>query len=437
MGCRTDVIQLNRPNSQSQSATGNTPEETALSQPKPASHLVIQIDRRIVSPGKVSNITATGGVLPYSFAIQSGPGTIPFVYGSKVTFLAPQTAGVTTIQVSDAAGSTDEATITTEIEASSSLAPPNDPLFSQLTGLTQVQALDAWKVNTDCSKIIIGVLDSGIDTSHPDLQSNIYRIPSEDGSPSDTLGGHNFVSESSNVMDDHYHGTHVSGIIGAAGNNSVGTTGVCWRASILPLKILDSTNAGTTSDLIDAIQYGIDKGVKIFNASLINFPNNELLKNKIMAAGDAGALFIASAGNSGVNNDVTPSYPASFGVSNIISVAAIDPTTSDLASFSNFGSKSVHIAAPGVGIISTLPLVQTKAMKSSNIPPFAGKRSGTSMAVPFVVGVAALVWNANPGWTMSQVKSWVLDQANSVTKLNDKIQGSRGLNAKKSLSFSQ
>nr|NCR73594.1 S8 family serine peptidase [Microcystis aeruginosa LG13-12] len=217
---------------------------------------------------------------------------------------------------------------------------PNDPSFNQLWGLH----------NTGQS-------------GHQDLVGNIWTNPGEianDGIDNDGNGyiddirGWDFAYNDNNPSDVYGHGTHVSGTIAGKGNNGVGVTGVAWNAKIMPLKFLDDTGSGSTSNAILAIDYATDKGVKLTNNSWGGGGYSQALYDAINAAGQAGALFIAAAGNDAKNTDTSPSYPASYNLANIISVASTTRTDS-LSSFSNYGLTSVDLGAPGSEIYSTTP----------------------------------------------------------------------------------
>ena len=211
-------------------------------------------------------------------------------------------------------------------------------------------------------------------------------------------------------MDDNGHGTHVSGTIAAVGNNSLGVAGVNWSASIMALKFMDSTGSGYLSDAIRAInyatmertQYGVN--VRVINASWGGGGFSAAMQTAIQAAGDAGILFVAAAGNSGTNNDVTAQYPANYTPANVISVAATDQND-QLASFSCYGATTVDLAAPGVSIYSTLPNNRY------------GYYSGTSMATPMVSGVAALAWAYDPKATVADIRNAILQGVDHVSSL--------------------
>ncbi|MBD2144597.1 S8 family serine peptidase [Sphaerospermopsis sp. FACHB-1194] len=312
---------------------------------------------------------------------------------------------------------------------------PNDPSFNQLWGLhntgqsggtpdADIDAPEAWDIQTGNPNLVIGVLDTGVDYNHPDLVGNIWTNPGEianDGIDNDNNGyiddirGWDFAYNDNNPSDVDGHGTHVSGTIAGKGNNGVGVTGVAWNAKIMPLKFLDDTGSGSTSNAILAINYATAKGVKITNNSWGGGGYSQALYDAINAAGQAGALFIAAAGNSSANADINPMYPAAYNLANIISVASTTNTDS-LSSFSNYGLTSVDLGAPGSSIYSTLP-------NNSY-----GTLSGTSMASPHVAGAAALVWSQNPTWTAQQVKNTLMNTGDSIAALAGKTVSGKRLN---------
>ncbi|MDB9440670.1 S8 family serine peptidase, partial [Sphaerospermopsis kisseleviana CS-549] len=312
---------------------------------------------------------------------------------------------------------------------------PNDPSFNQLWGLhntgqsggtpdADIDAPEAWDIQTGNPNLVIGVLDTGVDYNHPDLVGNIWTNPGEianDGIDNDNNGyiddirGWDFAYNDNNPSDVDGHGTHVSGTIAGKGNNGVGVTGVAWNAKIMPLKFLDDTGSGSTSNAILAINYATAKGVKITNNSWGGGGYSQALYDAINTAGQQGALFIAAAGNSSANADINPMYPAAYNLANIISVASTTNTDS-LSSFSNYGLTSVDLGAPGSAIYSTLP-------NNSY-----GTLSGTSMASPHVAGAAALVWSQNPTWTAQQVKNTLMNTGDSIAALAGKTVSGKRLN---------
>jgi subtilisin family serine protease len=240
----------------------------------------------------------------------------------------------------------------------------------------------------------------------------------------------------------------VAGIIGAVGNNNLGIAGVMWTVKLMPLKIFnaDSILTGScvsafASDEIAAIQYAVAKGAKIINASFHSegFCNSEF--NAISAANTAGVLFVAAAGNGGldsmgINNDVDPQYPASYNLPNIISVAATDQNDG-LASFSNFGPNSVHVAAPGVYILSTVPFagVQSSFQSFCTGSQFAGYDfcSGTSMAAPHVSGLAGLLYSYYTNFTMNQVRGTIFRYVDLLPSLNGKVKQNGRIDAEQAV----
>jgi subtilisin family serine protease len=287
---------------------------------------------------------------------------------------------------------------------------PNDPNFPSLwalrnTGQTiggspgvasaDIHATSAWALATGSRANVVMVIDTGIDYTHPDLAANIWSAPA---SFSVTIGGQtivcaagthgfNAITRTCDPFDDNNHGTHVSGTIGAAGNNALGVSGVNWRASIMGAKFLDSTGTGSTADAVNAIEFAIQArnafastgaaNVRVLSNSWGSNGFSQALLNEVTRASANGMLFVAAAGNNASSDDVTPFYPANYTAPNVVAVAAVD-NTDHLASFSNFGS-SVHLAAPGVFILST------------TIGNTYQYFSGTSMATPHVSGSAALI----------------------------------------------
>ena len=317
---------------------------------------------------------------------------------------------------------------------------PNDPDYPQLWGLNNtgqsggtpdadIDAPEAWDIQTGNPNLVIGVIDSGVDYNHPDLVNNIWTNPGEiagDGIDNDNNGyiddvrGWDFAYNDNDPMDVYGHGTHVSGTIAAKGNNSVGVTGVAWNAKIMPLKFLGDGGYGNTSDAILALNYATAKGVKLTNNSWSGGGYSQALYDAINTAGQQGALFIAAASNQSQNNDTTPAYPASYDLPNIISVASTT-NTDGLSSFSNYGLTSVDLGAPGSQIYSTTP--------GGNYDTY----SGTSMASPHVTGGAALVWSQNPTWTAQQVKNRLLDTTDPISALSGKTVSGGRLNINNAL----
>ena len=275
----------------------------------------------------------------------------------------------------------------------------NDVLFSSLWGLPRIGAPAAWDITTGSPDVVVAVIDSGLALTHPEFVDRVWTNAGEiagngiddDGNGYiDDVHGWDFANDDNNPNDVFDacggHGTHTAGIVGAAGNNFIGVTGVNWNVTLMPLKALKASGGscvGTDADIIAAIEYAADQGVRISNNSYGGAGFNSLVQDAIRAS---NSIFVAAAGNAGSDNDILPSYPASFELSNVVSVAATTELDA-LASFSNYGLTSVDLAAPGVGILSTVP--------SSG---YASK-SGTSMASPHVAGAAALLLASDPSLT--------------------------------------
>ncbi len=252
---------------------------------------------------------------------------------------------------------------------------PNDPKFSLIWGLNNtgqtggikdadLDAVEAWDVTTGAEDIIVAVIDSGIAYNHPDLSCNIWTNAIEkkgktnfddDGNEYiDDIYGWDFIDNDGYPVDLNSHGTHIAGIIGACGDNRIGITGVMWKVKIMSLRFLGVSGTGDTLNAADAIIYAVDKGARIINASWAGYKYSNTLYDAIDYARKKGVLFVAAAGNEANNNDIDQVYPASYNLPNIISVAATD-NRDNIASFSNYGEKSVDLGAPGVGIYSTIP----------------------------------------------------------------------------------
>lgn len=308
---------------------------------------------------------------------------------------------------------------------------PNDPNFAEQWGLNNlgqnggtaradIDALKAWQVSKGSENVVVAVLDSGVDYKHSDLAANIWTRPDsipqyvdDERGTFDDLHGFDSADELPDPMDDNGHGTHCAGIIGAVGNNGLGIAGVNWNVRIMPLKFLGSGGSGSTEKAIEAINYAIDRkkagvNVRVISASWGSTMYSRALEDTIRAAGDAGILFVAAAGNDGSNTDVWPHYPSSYKLPNLISVAAVDRNDA-LTSFSNFGLKTVDLAAPGKDILSTWPGDDFR------------EASGTSMATPFVSGVAALIVAQSPNITVKQLRKKLLDSVDKRDDLKGKV----------------
>ena len=208
----------------------------------------------------------------------------------------------------------------------------------------------AWDHITDCSSIVVAVIDSGVNYNQADLAGNMWN-----GGPAFPNHGMDFVAGDNDPMDLNGHGTHVAGIIAAAGNNATGTTGVCWKASIMAVRVLDATGSGTSAGLLQGVNFAVGQGAKVINMSLsAAIPFDLALSNAISNAQANDVVVVVAAGNQASNNDGagTARYPCNFTQPNLICVAALDQTYA-LANFSNWGATSVDVGAPGTNIVST------------------------------------------------------------------------------------
>jgi len=319
---------------------------------------------------------------------------------------------------------------------------PYDTRFDELWGMhnigqtggtsdADIDATQAWDTITD-SNIVVAVIDSGIDYTHPDLWDNLWINQAElngtDGIDDDNNGyiddicGYDFYNDDSLPYDHHSHGTHCSGIIGAVGNNNEGVTGTCWNVKIMTLRFLNKWGEGSLSDAILCIQYAVDNGAKVLNNSW-SIPYSADLETAIEAADANGVLFVASAGNDGDNTDSSPHYPSGYDCNNIISVMATDDNDErsiwSYPDSSNYGLTTVDLAAPGTDILSTFPTEKTDYMEIYDLSTCYETRSGTSMATPHVAGACALVWAANPQLTHLEVKDYILQGVDKLDSLDD------------------
>lgn len=293
-------------------------------------------------------------------------------------------------------------------------ATPNDPHYGLEWGLNQnsdidINAPQAWDKTVGSENVIIAVIDTGVDYNHSDLTANMWRNPAEIAGNSidddsngvvDDVYGYNAITGSGNPMDDNSHGTHCAGTIGARGNNAVGVAGVAWNVKIMGVKFLSSTGGGYLSDAVRALDYVTmmkNRGLPIVasNNSWGSQGLYAVLTDAAIRARNAGVLLVAAAGNDNNNNDAVAYSPANIPVANVITVAAID-NQGNRASFSNYGATTVHVAAPGVSIASSVPNNGYSYM------------SGTSMAAPHVSGAIALLASYTSQLTWQELRSRLL-----------------------------
>lgn len=325
------------------------------------------------------------------------------------------------------------------------LRTPNDSFFDELWGLSNtgerngciagadIGARFAWDRTNGSSDIVVGVIDTGIDYNHGDLIDNLWTNPGEiagnnvdddDNGVTDDIYGYNTIDGSGDPMDEIGlgHGTHVAGTIGATGNNGYGAVGVNWRVKMMALKFFDAAgNGGYISQAIAAIDYAMvmklyyGVNLRVLSNSWGGGAYSEALAYAISDANDADILFVAAAGNDSSNNDILPMFPANYKLPNVMSIAAT--TCADrLADFSNYGARTVHLAAPGVDIWSTYVGGGLELM------------SGTSMATPHVSGAAALLLSYFPDMTTSELKARLMDSGTPVPALKSKTISGKRLN---------
>jgi subtilisin family serine protease len=299
-----------------------------------------------------------------------------------------------------------------------------------------IHSVAAWDISTGSDSVVVAITDSGIDLTHPDLEANLWTNPGEDAwqDPSDPTTGNGVDDDLNGYIDDWKgydfagpellqpmpdndpadgtgHGTHVSGIVAAVGNNGIGVTGVSWNAKIMPLKVGPETGSlFTVFVLAESIDYAVSHGADIINASwVVPVFSIRSLEESIERANAAGVLLVAAAGNEAIDNDgLIKAYPASYQLDNVIAAAATDHYDW-LASFSNFGRTSVHVGAPGYSILSTLPG-----------PEEYGYLSGTSMATPCVAGALAVIKAAHPGESYIEIRDRLFSGVDQLPGLQNK-----------------
>ncbi|MBI2609427.1 MAG: S8 family serine peptidase [Deltaproteobacteria bacterium] len=310
--------------------------------------------------------------------------------------------------------------------------PKEDPDFEKTWGIQKIGSPEAWNISKGSRNVVVAVIDTGIDYNHEDLSLNVWRNVGEsgeykdektgevkrretDGIDNDNNGfiddvvGYDFANNDSLPYDDHSHGSHCSGTIGAVGMNGKGTVGVNQEVSIMGLKFLSSQGSGDISGAIKAIDYAIKMGAKVLSNSWGDYEDSQALRDVITEAQKHDVLFVAAAGNDSKNNDGDkPMYPASFPHENIISVAASNEQDRK-AFFSNYGKESVDLAAPGSQIYSTV-----RDNKYSNF-------DGTSMATPHVAGAAALLLSIHKDLTFKELKSELLESVDKIDVWGDKV----------------
>lgn len=308
----------------------------------------------------------------------------------------------------------------------SSSFTPNDPALPSLSGLLNTQpggsrAASAWNTTVGSRDIVVGVLDSGIDTTHPDLIGNLWSNRIGIGGCAYGTHGYNTFTKQCTSSDQYGHGTHVAGIIGAVGDNGVGITGVAPRVSLMSLTMLNREGDGSIAGAIAAIDWAVKAkqrgiGIRVLSASWGGSGYSQGLTDAIARAGTAGILFVTAAGNSSLDVERDPIYPCAVGLPNVICVAATG-SNDRLAQFSDYGAVHVDLAAPGEDIVSTVP---------RGVVPGCGQSlycalSGTSMATPMVSGAAALATAADPSLSMAALRTLLVQSVATKPWLAGKV----------------
>jgi subtilisin family serine protease len=336
-----------------------------------------------------------------------------------------------------------------------------DPLASKQWGMQQIGAPSAWGATKGASNVIVAVIDTGVDYTHEDLVDNIWHNPGEMGKDAqgrdkssnqidddgngfiDDVIGWDFADNDNKPYDmaadisqmlnggNPGHGTHCAGNVAARADNGKGIAGVAPGVRVMPVRFIATNGQGDTANAVKAIRYAVTMGAKVLSNSWgsegddPNDPSgNQALKDAIVFARDQGVLFVAAAGNGhngvGYNNDTDPKpgVPASYAIENIISVAAID-SSGNLGSFSNWGQKTVHLAAPGVKIFSTV-VQSAKYSDTIDLGIMQAPWDGTSMATPHVAGAAALYWSIHPEKSWREVKAAIIGSVKKTSVLAGK-----------------
>ncbi|MDT4896290.1 MAG: hypothetical protein QOH25_1367, partial [Acidobacteriota bacterium] len=300
-------------------------------------------------------------------------------------------------------------------------ASPDDPRFSEQWAIQNTRASQTWGTTTGSKQTVIAIIDSGVDFAHPDLSNNEWDNSLEQADNrdddsngfTDDLHGWDFISNSGGIKDEQGHGTAIAGIIAAQGNNSVGITGIMWRAGVMSLRVLDNTGTGDIAGAVEAIDYATTNGAQVINCSWGMDYYSIALQEAISRAAKRGVVVVASAGNNSRDIETTLHYPASFDLPNLISVASIDKADL-LASFSNWGATHVSIGAPGIDILTTKMGGDYQTV------------SGTSASAPLVTGMAGLIKTLRPWLNADRTREMILRGARRVPSLSDKV-ASKGI----------
>lgn len=300
---------------------------------------------------------------------------------------------------------------------------PSDDLFNKQWGMKIVQAEKAWDLTMGSKEIVVAVIDTGVDYTHSDLKNQMWvneaELNGKDGVDDDGNGyiddihGYDFANKDGDPKDDNNHGTHCAGVIGAA-HNGRGVVGINANIKIMALKFLTGSGGGNTSDALSSVMYAVDNGATVLSNSWGGGGSSQAMAEAIEYAKSNGVIFVAAAGNEYNNNDAKPTYPAGYRISNVISVAASTPADTK-ASFSNFGATTVHIAAPGTNIMSSIT--------GNSYASY----DGTSMACPLVAGALALLASYED-LSVSEAKERLMKTSDYIPALEEKTINAGRLN---------
>lgn len=289
-----------------------------------------------------------------------------------------------------------------------------DPMFRDQWALQKMPGIDiesAWKITMGSNEVRVAVIDTGVDTTHPDLKGRV-------------VAGYDFIADSPKVYDDHGHGSHCSGIIGALTGNGEGIAGINQNISLISARAVPSNGDETDEHVMKSIEYAVQNGARVANGSFGKDQSTQAVADVIAAAGEKGLLFVVAAGNDSRDINSSPTYPASFQTPNMVVVAASNARGSK-AMFSNYGKGKVDLAAPGARILSSV--------KGGGYATW----DGTSMAAPHVAGVAALILSVNPKFSVAQVKKILLASVDVDSGLSGAVTTSGRLNAAKAVELAQ
>jgi subtilisin family serine protease len=310
---------------------------------------------------------------------------------------------------------------------------PNDADFSSQYAHARISSEEAWSTTTGSRDVLVAVIDSGVDYNHPDIKDNYWTNSGEmgldeNGEDKSTNGidddgngyvddfrGWDFINGDNDPMDDNSHGTHCAGIIGASGNNSIGVVGVNWEVSMVGIKIFSARGSTNSAAIVEGVEYATLMGVSLSNNSWGGTEYEPALEAAIKEAQKAGIIFVAASGNNRADTDRRTFYPAGYKIDNVVSVLSTD-SRDNKSSFSNYGSGSVHIGAPGSSILSTVPGGGYRSM------------SGTSMAAPYVAGAVALAMSQFPDEDHVKLINRVIHSGDKLSSLNGETRNARRLN---------